>query len=213
MIDIDDFLPEVMTHAPNAPEPLVMRYIREVAQDLCRRTRFWREWDDIAVFGDADGEGVCAIPDAQIYKIEDAALVTDESRFKLVPVTPAWLDSNIPGWKYDYDGTEATPSYVVQTRPNTIMVVPKATGTLKVRLVLLPSRDAITLPDFLLEQYAPDIGKGAAARILALPVPEFANPALAAVLWGEFQGRLDTLAHEAQKTQLSARPRTKASWF
>lgn len=209
MVDIDELLPEVMTHAPNAPEPVVLRYIREAAQELCRRGRLWREFDKIEIFGDADGEGVTTIPDAQIYRIEAAQLDDVELR----PVTIAWLNRHYPGWRFNYDEEVAPAQYVAQANSNTVIVIPKSAGTLGAWLQLLPARDAISIPAFLAEQYAADIGKGAAGRVLTLPDAEYANPQLGAALVSEFQYRLDTIAVEAAKTQVNAPLRTRANFM
>lgn len=213
MIDIDELFSEVLPHAPNVPEPIAIRYIRETAQHFCEKTRIWREWDEMEITGDNEGDGITTLQDAQIYRIEEARIEVNGAKIDLEPQTTSWLDDEMPGWKFDYDEVEAPPCYITQVKPNQVMVVPKAIGTLKVRLVLLPSRKAETLPDFLVDRYAAQIGKGAAGRILLLPRTEFENPTLGAGFVQDFEHDLKSIVREIRKTQLNAPQRTKPSFF
>jgi hypothetical protein len=205
MIEIYDLLPELLTHAPNAPEPLALRYLRETAKVVCRRTRLWRESDEIAVTT-PEYEGLCSIQDAAIFEIEWARL----GEHDLEPVTPAWLDRNRPGWQVDTE--EASPRYVTQLNPSTVTIVPRATGTLKLRLILETSRDAEALPDFF-EMHAAELGKGAAGALLLAPHQDLTNPKIGAMLIGEFNDWLNTLAVQAVKGQQKSRLRTTAQFF
>lgn len=204
--DIDELLPEVLTYAPKCPEPLAFRFIREAAVEVCTRGKVWRESDEIEV-DEPEGEILCTLPDASIIEIEWAALDSQE----LTPKTLAWLDCNVRGWQTSTE--TAPPRYITQLELNTVMIVPRATGTLKLRLVLKPSRTALTLPSTLIEHYGTDIGKGAAGRILTTPNAEWANPQLGAALVAEFQSRLDSLAVTAAKGQQGAPLRTKGRYF
>ena len=72
----------------------------------------------------------------------------------------------------------------------------------------------MTLPDFMLEKYATEIGMGAAGKALMLPNDDGGpNPANATALLTEFSRFLDRLPMIVAKGQQSARPRTKASFY
>lgn len=208
MTELDELLREVVVHAPNAPEPMVIRYLREAAQEFCRRTKVWRVTDLIKVVT-PECEGILSIQDAQIYEIETVAL----NGRPLEPATVADMDLVQPGWSQHYGAETAQARWVVQIQPNTVTVVPRETGDLNVRMVLLPSRDALTVPDFLAEQYGADIGKGAAARVLTINDNEFANPQLGAALYQEWRMLLDEMSFRAQRTQLRTKPRTRPNFF
>tara|TARA_R110002012_G_scaffold315261_1_gene528891 strand:+ start:6196 stop:6813 length:618 start_codon:yes stop_codon:yes gene_type:complete len=205
MIDIDDFLPEVLRYAPNANDLVAQRFIRQAARELCQRCKLWKETDTI-VITTPELQGVLTIEDADIVMIEAAKL--DDTA--LEPKTTAWLDAEHPWWTID-----TTPSgparYVTQLQPNTVTVVPAVEGTLKARMVLRPSRKAATLPSFLLERYSEEIGRGAAGRMLMEPDSE--NPQLGLVHAGWFDQRLNTLAIEAIKGQQGAPLRTRGSYL
>jgi hypothetical protein len=213
VIDIDEALPEVLTHAPNVPEPVAIRYIREAAQYFCAETRIWREWEEFDITGDKEGDGISAFQDSKILEVEEAWLVNEAGEIKLEPITSLQLDRVMPRWSVDYDTVAGPACYVTQVQPNQVIVVPKAAGTLKARLVLAPSRKALTLPDFLIEDHAALIAKGAAANILLLPDVEYANPARGGDLRSEFVSETGRLKRKADKTQLKARQRVRSSFF
>ncbi len=206
-IEIDELLPEVLLYAPNCADIVAYRFIREAATELCRRTRAWRENETMLVTT-PESQGIITIEDAKIFEIEAAAL--DEN--PLVPKTPAWLDDNYPGWLDSYSDT-GPARFVTQIAPDTVTIVPKVTGTLKMRLVLEPTRTAMTLPNFVLDQYATDVGKGAAGRIMLLPNATVGNPEYGAQLVAEFKSLLDTLSVKATKGQQRAPLRSSSSFF
>ena len=205
-IDIYEFLPEVKTFARACPDPVARRVIREAARELCQRGRFWRERDAFDV-RTPHCEGICSFEDASIDVIE-WAMIDD---LELEPKSPTWLDN----WRADWATTDevGTAKFITQLSPNSVTIVPKQSGRLKVRYSLLPSRTAMTLPEFLLEQFATEIGKGAAGRILVMPNTEYTNPQLGSAYVAEFKSLLDTLAVKAAKGQQNAPLRTKGQYF
>lgn len=204
--DIDLLLRQVMPYAPACPEPLAIRHLRDAAIRLCERTKLWRDTDSFTVTT-PESEGVCTIQDARLLEIR-AARLDDQP---LTPVTQDWLDDEFPDWE---DVVEvADPKYVTQSAPNTVTLFPKATGTLSLRLILVPSEDATTLPDFLVDQYALEIGWGAAGEILTTPNAEFANPQLGLDFRARFEDRLNTLAWRATRGQHVAPLRTRGKYL
>lgn len=208
MRDIDDLLPEVLIHAPNCSDPVAVRYLREAARAVCEKVDLWRERTSITI-DDAEGSELTSVTDAEIVRIEKATI----NGVPLTPQTPEWLDDNSPGWDEE-EPTGATSRFITQIKPGVIQVVPFTAGTLKVRLILKPSRSALTLPDFLVDNYGTDIGKGAAARVLMLPTDDTGpNPQMGTLLQSEFAAFLDSLPMKVAKGQQGARPRTKGSYY
>lgn len=203
MQDIDLFLPDVFVHVANCPEPLALRMLREAARQLCRRVLDWKEWDEASVTT-PDCEAIVGISDASVVRIESATL--DGTSLK--PLSNKELDETLRDWST----IEGVARYVTQLTPNTITVAPKASGLLRARLILEPSREALTLPDHLLDRHAALLGIGAAARILKTP-GEHANPQLALNLQADFNAALNNLFTNSTRGQTGARPRTKASFF
>lgn len=206
MIDIDTFLPEVLLYAPNTTDLVAFRFIIEAARELCERCEVWRETDEFEITA-PEMQGVTTISAADILGIEQAYLDGQ----LLVPQTVEWLDSNLPGWDID-PNMSGSARYVTQLASNTVTVVPKATGTMKARLVLQPAKSADELPDFLLRDYATDIGRGAAGKVLTTPGQD-ANPQLGLSHISWFASRLDTLAVRSARGQQGAPLRTRGRYF
>lgn len=206
MRDIDELLPEVMMHAPACPEPVALKHIRDAAREFCARTRMWRERETLTV-STPECEAIWPYQDVRIVGIEHAVL----DGYPLEPKTIGWLDANAPRWAA-YDGASVA-RYITQLNHNTVTVVPKVAGQLDVRLVLQPSREAATIPAFLVEDFGSEIGAAAAGRVLLLPQSDYANPTLGAALTTRFEASLEKLAADAQRTQLRARQRTAPRYF
>lgn len=204
MLDIDDFLPEVLRYAPNVTDFTAQRFIIQAARDLCERCKVWRENDTISITA-PEMQGVCTIADAAIVAIQSARLGDRQ----LEPVRVEWLDAEIPNWANDTNEMKAL--YVTQIRPDTIAVVPRETGTLSVRLALKPSRNATSLPALLLENYAEEIGRGAAGRILIDPNSDNPQLGLAHQQW--FSQQLETIATRVAKGQQKAPLRTRGRYL
>lgn len=205
MRDIDDFLPEVLRFAPNASDVVAQRFILQAARDLCDRAKLWRETDRFQITTPTL-QGVCTINDAAIVEIEAAYL----DGAKLEPVQVSWLNREHPLWALETEET-GTARYVTQMTPNTVTVYPAQSGTMTIMLVLKPSRDAFSLPDFLLEDYSEEIGRGAAGRMLTEPSSD--NPQLGAAHLAWFEQKLNAIALKATKGQQNAPPRTRGAYF
>lgn len=205
MIDIDDFLPKVLQHAPNTSDLVAFEFIVEAARQLCERVDVWRERETFEAFGP---EAILStVQDADIVRIDAAKL----NSIDLEPVTIAYLDERVPGWDLD-DEITGSASYVTQVSRNSLRVVPAARGTLTARLILKPARKAMTLPEILLSEYGQEIGRGAAGLLLARPSQD-GNPQLATYHQGWFEERLQKLHLLAVRGQQNAPLRTKGRYF
>jgi hypothetical protein len=205
MIDIDDFLPKVLIHAPNTSDLIAFEYIIEAARELCERVDVWRERETLEAFGPEDI--LTTLQDADIQRIDAARL----NGYDLQPKTTAWLDEEKPGWDLD-DEIKGNASYVTQVARNSIRVVPATNGKLTARFILKPAYGAVSMPDVLLSEYGQEVGRGAAAKILARP-SEDANPQLALYHGEWFMARLNKLHLDAVRGQQGARLRTTGSYF
>jgi len=212
LVDIDEFMSELKSYAPSVPDPVAHRHLRNAARDFCKRTRIWRDSDTITVT-EPHAEGVTTIQDAEIYEIERADFGDDKRPLR--PVSVHELDRELPQWRneeVDASG-EGHAQFITQLFPDTIAVVPRATGMVIVHCILMPSRSALSLPEILLSQHAETIGAGAAAKALRIPNTEYANPNLAMSLRADFERETATARTLVEKTLSRARQRTKGSWF
>ena len=207
MIDIDDFQTLVLPFAGNAPEPLVMRAIRDAAVTFCERTKMWRSTATIVTAGER-AETITVPTDSILYRISSCAL-DDEP---LDPITLPELATKRPNWRTDDIGCEGAKWYVAPDR-GTIQPVPRSSGTMFVEFIVKPTATAATLPDFLLNEYGQTIADGAAGELLIMPNMAFANPQLGAGLVARFQSALDSLSNEGVRGQQGGRTRTRGSYF
>jgi hypothetical protein len=207
MAEIDDLIPDVKTNAPRAPDPLIERYLREGARRLCFVARLWRADASFTIAEDTDVI-TCPVSDAEIIGIRNARIDGRDLEAK----TLQWLDENVCDWS-DLDVDDNAARYLAQLTPNTLRLVPPATGTLDVRLILQPTKTAATLPDFLVALHSEAITKYAAAKVLMTPNETFQNPQLGAVLLADFERMLSTAKWQAAKGQQEARLRVKGRYL
>jgi hypothetical protein len=207
---IDDMLPELLVFAPNAPDILCFRFIREAARKLCFDAKVWRQWTTVVIKptnATAVVHALMSSPDSDYVEIEKARL---NGKY-LEPVTTDWLDAHNAGWDI---GTElGSARYITQLQPNSIAIYPREPGTCVMRMVMQPSRNCLTLEKNLIDIYGTIIGRAAAAQLLMMPGVDFSNPSLGAALHTEFLGKIATLKTMAVKGQQGARLRTTGVWL
>ncbi len=206
-IDIDNFLPAMRTHVRMVPDPTAERFIRAAAREFCSLSRIWRDIYEMTV-KEVLYQTSCSIPDANILEIENARI--DDA--PLTPKTPAQLDDLVVGWS-DSAATPGQARYITQLDANSISLVPRQTGTLRMRLILTPSRDALNLPAVLLDEHSEAIGAGAAAKAMLVPNTEYTNPKAAAPLNAIFMSKANTQRWRAAKTKAGGRLRTTPRYF
>lgn len=211
MKDIELLLPRVFEAAAACPEPTAIRHLRDAAIEFCRRTRVWRESDEFELTEDGC-EGLAPFQGTQIYEITSGSFVLDadgdEAGIPLDPVTIDWLDRERPGWRFE----KGTPRWITQVAPNTVRIAPRATGRLRLELILLPSEDAIELPDVLVDTYARQLADGAIGAILLLPT-DFRNPDLGAMHAGRFDQALGRFGARVPRGQQRAPRRVRPSSY
>ncbi|MPZ36678.1 MAG: hypothetical protein GEU95_01225 [Rhizobiales bacterium] len=208
MKDLELILPRVMEKAAACPEPTALRHIRDAAIEFCRRTRVWREQDTFEITTEGC-EGLAPFLGTQIYEISHAAFTNDDCGDRpLDPVTMDWLDKERPRWR----DQEGTPRYITQSNPNTVRITPKAEGSLRLELILLPAIDTDQLPDILIDTYACEIADGAIAKVLMLPA-DWGNPGLAAAHAAMFDGHLGRFGNRVSRGQQRALRRPRAQFI
>ncbi len=193
MTPIEDLVPRALIYCRKAPEPVIARFLLEAARDYCAIMPVWTELDTLEIY-DPSLEILSSIGDAEIVSIEHA---TFEDR-KIEPITLGELDDKHPNWMTDTD--EGAARYITQMGPGSVMVYPRETGTLAMRLHLMPSIDAENLPDVLATKFADVIIRGAVGKMMVLPDTEYTNPSLGTA----------HLAFFASKTTIGAKIRAKS---
>jgi hypothetical protein len=206
MINLDDWLPSVRTLCHNIPDLTAKRCIRTAAQQFCRRTLIWKVNHTMQMVAGDNTLQISA--DSQVFKVVMARM----NDIELVPMTEYQMDMQQPGWSFEATEPDVNPQYIIAPAPNIIRLYPVATGEIKLRLALIPSDKAISLPDQLL-QHRETIATGAAAIAMLMPQVDFSNPAAAAVFEGKFKTMTDTEMMRTYRSDVSVRPRIKPRFF
>lgn len=205
MTDLEDFLPLIIPQAPGCPAPTAFKGIIKAAQELCERTRLWRERDTFNVTPSSCNV-ICAPDGADLFEIEAASL----DGMALEPISITELDYRRPGWRTDEPGAG---QYITQVTPGSLLVVPGTTGKLALATILRPSNDATQLPDFIGAQYQREIVDGALAEILMTPGQNFTDPSRAQFYASRFELKLSQITSRTVQGQQRAKMRTRPSFF
>lgn len=202
MRDLSDLLNKVTPYAIGCPEPAMIEALRDAAQEWCRRTRMWREWDEFQTTGE-DVESVSVPPGAAIFEIEQAW-------FDGHPLTPGRFSRVVMPRDADAGGL---PFYITTGRANEIMLRPRGRGMLRLSMFMMPGDDADGLPDDIVEQHGSELGKGALAKLLLLPNQPYTSPQMAMLFRQEFDRALDANFAANIGGQQRSNVRTRASFF
>lgn len=203
-----DFYSAVLLHVGGAPFPLVNEKLIDAAREFCERTRCWRDVQTFRTNGDED-ELSCAPPDAAILELEEVWF--DGHKLARVPfkdVDPAsWPED----WQRPHSGI--SPVCVSQANHNAIVIAPKAAGTVRASMFLIPTPDAQTLPDVLYDRFREAVANGAIARLCALPDQPYSDFNKAAAFTGLFEAACDQNFRFNKRGQQRAPTRVRPSWF
>lgn len=198
MREAADFFRWVMPYASTCPDPVAERHIIDAARDFCEATRCWREKDEFAVSGEED-EVLCVPPYASLHEIEYA-------RFDGRPLDRVAYADALPCGA-------GLPSQITQVQPQSVMIAPRACGTLEISMFLVPAQDADVLPPFLYEQFGQKIAQGALGTLLMIPDQPFTNPSLGAYNANLFRQSKERAFSHNRRGQQRAPLRTRSSFF
>ena len=202
MTDLEEFLPQVLPIARGCALPTAINALRQAAIRFCETTRAWRCEDEFDVTPTSCAF-VCAPDGAELFEIEAVTF----NGYPLDPASLAFLDRTDPIWRTRED--EGSPRYFTQLDFDTIQIVPRATGAVKVIGFYKPTEDAEQVPDFLASKYRRAIASGALADILLIPGQPFFQPDLASVHAARFQAALDRNFNLNVRGQQRAPARTR----
>lgn len=208
MKDIEEFFSHVKHIVPGCAEPTIIQALREACIKFCEKTKLWRSDDEFPVSED-NCDVVCVPAGATLIEIEHAMF----DGFPLQPASIVMLDRDMPYWRTQEDQQTTYPRYFTQIDMDTIRVVPKATGTLKVYTILKPSKDADMVPDWLVDKYTAVIAAGALKDLLIIPGQPFFNAELAGFYRSLFNEALDDNGSMNVRGQQGAPVRTRAQFM
>jgi hypothetical protein len=180
---LSDFLPFFAHDVPAVPRPALENAVRQAAIEFCARTAAWNAKLPDLTLASIDLPHTFTPPtNARVHTILKCLV----GNATVDPVTEDEADDKLGDWR----GNTGIPSAFLLKLDNTFELVPypNAETMVSMRVAYVPTNDATTLPDFLLEQHPYAIADGAMSRIA-----RYAKPDLAAVAFGSF----NTAIHNA----------------
>ncbi len=206
-----EFLPYVLPFAPSVPEPLAIQYLRLAAITFCERSRAWREVQEIEVVGD-DFEQIPIPSQAELLEIENVFYrqTTDTAWTKLPAKPYAEIDQSL----FDSTVTDnSKPNIYSQIEQDSIFLLPRAQGVVRISAFFKPSPTAEIAPDILYTKYASIIADGALMHILMIPEQPYTNPNMGALKAGVFNSNCDAHFNLNMRGQQRAPARAKSSFM
>lgn len=169
MRPVEDFSREVAPDVPDCPLPMIGKAVIDAAQDLCRIAELWFLEHPNLLLIPGVGHYDLDIPEGAL--MAGFLTVQNGQGDPVDEKSVGWLNQNRPNWRTE----RAEPvEFVVSDQRRSIEVVPvprKVTmnGLQNMRLLLMPARDADSLPDFFYEYHLEVIGYGTRSRLMRQP--------------------------------------------
>lgn len=201
----DAWFPDVLVHAPAAPDPLVRQALCRAARDFLRRTRVWMVWlDPVPTVAGARVAYEFVLPaESQIVRVEQASIngrPLDVQSYRLRQAD--WT-------RYD----DGEPAVVTRDLAEFILSGTAAAGDeVQVQVSLMPTLAATGIPDDLADRYLEPIARGALSVLLATPDVPFYKPDLAAAYGLMFEQAINTVAVDAYRGHTNEIPRARPKW-
>jgi hypothetical protein len=171
------FFPYLIPLVPHAADPVAEQAIRDACIEFCKESLIWREqMDPISTI---KGEGVYELDvptNTHLTNVVD--LYYEQRRLEKKSV------SEIAA-KYDRDWMlrEGTPIVFTMLNPNEVTLVPKPDkaigGALTGMLSFTPTRKSTAVIDYVFEDYAEEIARGAASKLMLIPNQSWTDAATA----------------------------------
>lgn len=202
MRQFSDLFPLIVPHVPGAPEPLIRAHCALAARQLCSNLRCWSEWL----------EPVQAQAPGTEYDLEaplGAHVILVEA------VTVNGRDGCLAAWRtYKADPALAGGDLVVPVSHTVFRLggsVPPG-AEIRIRVVLEPTRDAMGVPDHVLDLYGEAIADGAIASMMMLPGQPFSNLQMAGVHAGAFAAAVTSAHPREWRSRTNVTPRVRPTW-
>ncbi len=174
----DQFFPYIRVDVPDCPNPVINTNVISACVEFCRETLAWTEFQDyLPLFDDLVDYQIDAPAHSRLIQIMDVWM----GNSRLIPLTIKDLQRVMPNWT---DAIGSLPVYyTAAVERGMIRLHPKpknVTGKrLSLRIALVPSSNAATLPDFLELHHFEAIASGVKARLLMMASAPWFNPQLA----------------------------------
>lgn len=173
-VDYSVFFPYLIPLVPHVAEPVAQQAIRDTCIEFCKESLVWQ-----------------APIDPIMVLVNEAAYELDvPTGANLANVVELYFDSRRLGKKSvseisarygrDWMQSSGTPAVFTMLNPNEVTLVPTPDKTviegLTGILAFTPLRSSTSIIDYIYEQYAEEIARGAAARLMMIPNQQWTEP-------------------------------------
>lgn len=173
-VRIEELRKRITPMVPGCPEMLVDREVITVTREICERTKMWKEPQEVtssrAKMNILD---LGPYPDAEVISVEYVAY----NKLELIQTNERELSEYFPRWR-DINGPPTHFFHV--RRDKTIHLYPcpnlNMPRYIKYEVIVKPSLDAETIPDFIYESATPCIIDGALSNLMFIAGKEWSNP-------------------------------------
>lgn len=169
-VKLEAFLPDVLIHVLECPEPVLLQALRNAVGEFCTETLIWNELTDEETVSSWPYD-VSVGGDSRLVRIVEV-FVDDE------PVDPLPADQ---GGSLTWQTDQGQVEYYTTEGKDQLWLIkqPVSDVSLRLRLAYKPSPTATSVPSSLLDDWSEEISAGALARVMAIPNRPWSNPQLA----------------------------------
>mgnify|MGYP003112565638 CR=1 FL=1 len=190
-ISYEDLLPEVIPMAPEAPDLLLIRYIRAAVIELCEKTSaYQKDLDPITAIADQFEYDFDTPAGTVIHKVQ---WMTFDGR-DLEPTSPSLVEQRYEKWRTSTTSASGKPEVFVQQGQEKFWLVPKPGATeadvIRTRVVLKPTHTSSACEAEVMNDYRDTIVNGTLFRVLRTPGHTFTDMAGAQIYGGLFSQQL-----------------------
>lgn len=166
-VALEEFAKYVRPEVPECPEIVILDAIRSAGRDFCKRTRLVRETLTVNTVSSQARYPLTTSTDTE------PELVESVKRDALDALEPSSANE-FTAWQLDTDEGQPTHYYLDGT-DLVLGRIPNTAEALTVKVSLLPSDEAETLPDELARRYKRAIANGAKALLMGMESVPWTN--------------------------------------
>lgn len=184
MKPLTEFLPEVLPFVPECPQPVALNAIRNSVIEFVGRAGLIEQTIQIGIGADVSEYSIDL--DTGLKPVLFLRGFLNNAN-RITPTSPLNLDAKSPFWP-TMTG-EPTSAFI---RQNLFVVVPKPIADAEVTATFSCTyqRSISSVEDFILENHAEGIAKGALYRLFELPGVPWANPVMAVEYKNRFEAAM-----------------------
>ena len=115
-----DLLPDIIPMAPEAPDMLIIKHIRETVIDFCQRTNIYQHEQTIDAFKDVSDYTLVPPTNTIAHRI----LWTNFDGRDLEPISPSLKEQRSPKWRDASTSSNGTPEYFIKDGQTKLVIIP-----------------------------------------------------------------------------------------